>query len=86
MTIRIPIRSLLQRRHGLIDRTLLDYLDLAVITPDPGIVTTAALRQRWRCSQPMVSRRMAAINEAGLADVTTTYGGYHVHWLDHVQP
>lgn len=29
--------------------------------------------------------RMAAISEAGLAEVTNAYGAYYVHWLDHVQ-
>ena len=82
MTIRIPIRHLVALRAEIPDRTLVDYLELAVLTPEPGVVSTSGLRERWRCSQSMVSRRLAAINAAGLAEITSGYGLYHVHWLE----
>ena len=82
MSVRIPIRRLVALRPAVRDRVLVDYLDLAVLSPDPGIVNTSMLRDRWQCSQPHVSRRLAAINAAGLADITSEYGGYSVHWLE----
>ena len=81
MTVRIPIRSLTALRPEVADQTLLDYLDLSIITPEPGIVTTRELRERWQCSQPQVSRRINAIAVAGLADVSSHWGGYRVHDL-----
>jgi len=85
MSIRISISGFVGMRLAVPDHTLLDYLDLAVITPEPGIVATSALTQRWNCSQSTVSRRMAAVAAAGLAEITSAYGNYHVHWLKHAQ-
>ena len=79
MAITIPIRRLTALRPGVPDQTLLDYLDLAILAPDPGTITTKVLRERWACSQPMVSRRLAALQRAGLADITAGWGEYQVH-------
>jgi hypothetical protein len=85
VSVRIPIRHLVALRPAVRDRVLVDYLDLAVLSPEPGIVNTRLLRDRWQCSQPMVSRRLAAINAAGLADISSNNGGYSVHWLDQLE-
>lgn len=79
MAVTIPIRRLTALRGDVSDRTLLDYLDLAITCPEPGTVATNALRERWRCSQSMVSRRIAAVQRAGLAEITAGWGGYQVH-------
>jgi hypothetical protein len=81
MTIRIPIRRLTSLRPGVADQTLLDYLDLAIIAPEPGLVGTSELRDRWRCSQSHVSRRINAVAAAGLAEITAGWGAYRVHGL-----
>lgn len=83
--IRIPIRRFVALRPAVSDRTLLDYLDLAVLAPEPGTVDTGELCQRWRCSQPTVSRRLAAVNAAGLAEISNGHGAYRVHWLDQLE-
>jgi hypothetical protein len=85
MAIRIPIRRFVALRPAVSDRTLLDYLDLAVLAPEPGMVATRELCNRWRCCQSTVSRRLAAVNAAGLAEISTGYGGYSVHWLDRLE-
>ena len=79
MSIVIPIRQLVAMRPEVSDRTLVDYLDLAVLAKEPGTLPTRALRERWGCSQPMVSRRLAAVERAGLAEITAGWGGYQVH-------
>ncbi len=79
--LRIPIRRLTGLRPAVADQTLLDYLDLAIITPEPGLVATNDLRERWRCSQSQVSRRINAVTAAGLAEITTGWGAYRVHGL-----
>ena len=79
MTVRIPIRRLLVLRGAVHDRALLDYLELAILCPEPGSVTVRQLRERWACSQSQVSRRLAAVQRAGLADITPGWGAYEVH-------
>lgn len=81
MTFAIPIRRLLAMRHQLSDGVLLDYLELVTLAREPGFVATKALRQRWRCHQCNVSRRMTRLAAAGLVDETTGHGGYNVHEL-----
>ena len=81
MSVRIPIRSLTALRPAVADQTLLDYLDMSIITPEPGIVTTRELRERWQCSQSQVSRRINSVAVAGLVDVSSHWGGYRVHHL-----
>lgn len=79
MTIVIPIRRIIALRPEVADQTLLDYLELAITCPEPGTVATRTLRERWGCSQPMVSRRLAAVQCAGLAEITADHGCYQVH-------
>ena len=85
----IPIRHILALRRGTsdrtIDRTICDYLDLMVLAPTPGALPVAMLRERWRCSQSMVSRRMAAVSAAGLADITSSWGAYQVHGVSQLE-
>lgn len=78
----IRIRPLLDLRGQHTDQTLLDYLTLVTLAPTPGRVSTSVLRERWRCSQPQVSRRLAALQRTGLVDVTTSYGTYQVHQVE----
>ena len=75
----IPIRRLLALRGRVPDQVMLDYLTLAHLTPEPGAVATKALRERWGCTQPQVSRRVNAVARAGLADITAGCGAYQVH-------
>jgi len=84
VTVRIPIRRVLSLRGQASDQTLLDYLQLVIMAPDAGLIRTSELRLRWRCSQSQVSRRMAAVAAAGLADITASWGGYRVHGLREV--
>lgn len=79
MIFNISIRRLLDIRGDASDQTICDYLSLTTIGHEPGFVCTKLLREHWRCSQSMVSRRINAIAAAGLADITPGYGGYHVH-------
>ena len=81
MSIRLPIRCVLALRSTHRDQAVLDYLTLAHATPEPGIITTQALSEQWRCHQSNVSRRMQRLTAAGLADVTATNHGYQVHGL-----
>lgn len=78
----IRIRPLLDLRQQHSDQTLLDYLTLVTMTPTPGRVATSELRQRWRCSQPQVSRRLAAVARTGLVDITPSGGAYQVHGVE----
>ena len=75
----IPIRALLALRGQVQDSTLLDYITLAHLMPKPGAVATRALRERWGCTQPQVSRRVNAVARAGLAEITPGRGEYQVH-------
>jgi hypothetical protein len=81
MSIRIPIRRLTGLRPAVKDQALLDFLDLAIMTPEPGVVTTNELRDRWQCSQSQVSRRLSAVCAAQLVDITSHWDGYRVHHL-----
>lgn len=78
----IRIRSLLALRHQHADQTLLDYLTLVTLAPTPTALPVATLRERWRCSQSQVSRRLAAVAAAGLADITPGWGAYQVHGVE----
>lgn len=82
----IPIRHLLALRRATSDRTIVDYLELAALAPDPGAISVATLRERWRCSQSQVSRRINAVAAAGLADITPGWGAYQVHGVEEVAP
>jgi hypothetical protein len=75
----ILISRVLSLRGQASDQTLLDYLTLVHLRANPGTVPVATLRERWRCSQPMVSRRLAAVAAAGLVELTPGWGAYQVH-------
>jgi DNA-binding IclR family transcriptional regulator len=79
MAWQLPIRRLLDMRmlHG--DRVALDLLELAAIG-DTGIASTQSLIKKWRVTQSSVSRRIAALQNLGLVDVTPGYGEYQIHW------
>jgi hypothetical protein len=81
----IRIRHLLALRPQVRDQALLDYLQLIALAPQPGQVDTQELRQRWGCSQSMVSRRLAAVAAAGLVDVTRGHGAYQVHAVSELE-
>ena len=77
----IPIRCLVALRPTIGDRVLMDYLHIRVLTGGCGFAATSALRNAWGCDQSTVSRRVNAVAAAGLADITTCWGGYQVHGL-----
>jgi hypothetical protein len=72
------ITALLELRHRVPDGVLLDWVDLTQLIEPPASITTKALRAHWNCSQPAVSRRLAAVHRAGLAQITTGYNRYRV--------
>ena len=82
----IPISRVLALRGQASDQTLLDYLTLVHLRANPGTVPVATLRERWRCSQSQVSRRINALAAAGLADITPGWGAYQVHGVEVVAP
>lgn len=79
MRFTISIRRLLALRHVHSDQLLIDYLDVLIHAKDAGQLSTAELQERWRVTQPNVSRRMAKLAAAGLIDCLTGWSGYHVH-------
>lgn len=66
------------RNAGCGDQAIVDLLQLLQLGMVPGLVRTKALRDLWSCSQPMVSRRMAAVHALGVVDVRAGWGGYTV--------
>jgi hypothetical protein len=81
----MPIRQLVGMRRTISDRVLMDYLHIRVLTGGCGLAATAQLQEQWGCDQSTVSRRVNAVAAAGLADITTGWGGYRVHGLRGVQ-
>lgn len=79
MSFTIPIRRLLALRHQYSDQLLIDYLDVVIHAKEPRQLSTAELQERWRVTQPNVSRRIAKLAAAGLIDCSTGWSGYHVH-------
>lgn len=79
MSFIIPIRKLLALRHTHSDQLLIDYLDVVIHAKEPGRLSTAELQERWRVTQPNVSRRIARLAAAELIDCTTGWSGYHIH-------
>ena len=77
--MKIPIPALLALRGQVSDQALIDYITLAHLAPDAGIVQSRDLQERWGCTQPQVSRRLSAIRAAGLADISAGHGAYSVH-------
>jgi hypothetical protein len=77
-------RTLLTRRGRVPDRVLLDCLDLDAFLGPTSVVTTRELQDRWICSQPWVSRRMAALQRHQLLDATRRTGPgarWVINWL-----
>lgn len=69
------------QQHG--DRMALDWLSVAMLLRyEPGIVSTEQLMQAWGVGQSTVSRRLAALQAAGLLDVSSGHGAYAVHGLE----
>jgi hypothetical protein len=60
------------------------YLDLRLTYELPGRVVTAKLMDRWQCSQATVSRRLSAIEQAGLATVWRS-GKRGAYWVKPVR-
>ena len=59
------------------------YLDLRLAFELPAHVATASLMARWACSQPTVSRRLQALQRAGLATVKRGPRGHY--WIEPVR-
>lgn len=78
----VPLQPLVELRRRLPDGTILDFLELATMAPDPGMVTVRDLRERWGCSQSQVSRRINAVARTGLVDITPGWGAYQVHGVE----
>ena len=52
-----------------------DWIDRSRLTGDRGaLVRTDQLMRLWHVSQPTVSRRLAAINRCGLAEIEQAWG------------
>lgn len=60
------------------------YLDLRLAFELPAHVSTASLMARWACSQPTVSRRLQALQRAGLATVKRQGPRGH-YWIEPVR-
>jgi DNA-binding IclR family transcriptional regulator len=75
----LSIRKLLDLRQQFGDQKALDLLELATAGPE-GTVSTQKLMERWRVTQPNVSRRVTALQAIGLVDVSSGHGVYSVHW------
>ena len=79
------VRTLLARRPYVSEGTLIDCLELADwldMRIRAGIVpkiTTAEMMSRWQCSQSTVSRRIAALREHQLLEVTD-HPGPGAYW------
>ena len=59
-----------------------DWIDRSRLTGDRGaLVLTADLMQLWHVTQPTVSRRLAAIRRAGLAEIEQAWGIRGGWWL-----
>lgn len=78
----ISIRQLLDLRVNHSDQLAMDYLSLAALLRySPGIATTVDLANAWQVSQPSVSRRVNALDRAGLVDLSRGHGAYQIHDL-----
>jgi hypothetical protein len=71
--------TLLPLRGRVPDRVLLDCLELNAFLGPASMVTTRELQDRWICTQPWVSRRMAALRAYQLLDATRRTGP-GAHW------
>ncbi len=73
--------QLLALRSSVPDCVLLDWADLAQLIEPPVLIRTDVLRQHWKCAQSTVSRRLAALWEAGLIDYRCGQGSYRIRHL-----
>ncbi len=73
-------RTLLPLRGRVPDRVLIDCLDLDAFLGPTSEVTTRELQARWICTQPWVSRRMAALEHYQLLHATRRTGP-GAHWV-----
>ena len=73
--------QLLALRNFVPDCVLLDWADLAQLIQPPASIRTDVLREHWVCSQSAVSRRLAALWQAGLIDYRCGRGAYRVRHL-----
>jgi hypothetical protein len=82
----LNLPALLAQRSTVPDAAILNCLDLASwleqqpTVKAPARISTAGLRERWHCSQPAVSRRMAALLRHGLIGAQLV-GGRGAFWL-----
>ena len=76
MNLRPTIHDL--RSTGGKDAAILDLLHLLELHEPPVRLRVDYLQELWRCSQPQVSRRMAAINELGCCCVLNVWGRYRL--------
>lgn len=68
--------------HHQFQQLAMDYLSLAALLRySPGIASTADLIAAWQVSQPSVSRRINALDRAGLIDAYPGHGAYQIHDL-----
>ena len=83
-----PTTNIHALRDGTIntDRAILDLLHLEQLGLAPGVASVALLKVLWGCSQPMVSRRMTAIDGFGLYRVRSGWGRYTLIQPRHEKP
>jgi hypothetical protein len=85
ITTAATIRAAIQVAHPLTVTCwveLDDWIDRYPVTHDRGaLVHTADLMELWKVSQPTVSRRLAAIRKAGLAEIVGASGVQGGWWV-----
>lgn len=76
MTLHPTIHDL--RTNGHRDAAILDLLHLRELHELPVRLRVGYLQELWQCSQPQVSRRMAAVGELGCCRVENCWGRYRL--------
>lgn len=76
MQLRPTIHGL--RTAGGKDAAILDLLHLLELHEPPVQLRVDYLQGLWQCSQPQVSRRIAAINELGYCRAENLWGSYRL--------
>jgi hypothetical protein len=66
------------RANGHRDTAILDLLHLKELHELPVRLRVGYLQELWQCSQPQVSRRMAAVGELGCCCVENCWGRYRL--------
>lgn len=66
------------RANGHRDTAILDLLHLKELHELPVRLRVGYLQELWQCSQPQVSRRMAAVGELGCCCVENYWGRYRL--------